>query len=265
MFPLFHITSFIEVHFFGFILVIAWMIFFWLLHKYNTEHGLSKNIFKNISLYTVSIFFWSRIFYIFSDWRNEKYLLINLVEWSGILAFLRGFFITPNYSLSLAGGIFGFLLIFVWYIYTRRANYKKNIDVLVRAFFWAAILGYLGALLGGQIYGIPFDSPFSMLYSDKNSIVPIGSARFPLPVIYIMSCLLGGLLIEKLHKSMTLPDGFLGYVGFGFYGIVLFLFEFTSGTADMFESYFPYLAINQTIGLIFIWFSLVWILKNIKL
>lgn len=265
MFPLFHITSFIEVHFFWLCLVVAWMVFFWLLHKYSSEHGISRNIFKNISLYTLSIFFWSRVFYIFSDWRNEKYIFINLVEWSGILSFLKWFFITPNYSLSLAGGIFGFLIVFIWYIYMKRANYEKNIDVLARSFFWAAIIGYLGALLGGQIYGIPFDSPFSLLYTDKNSIVPIGSARFPLPIIYILSALAGGLIIEKLRKSIALPNGFLWYVGFGFYGVIIFLFEFTSGAADMFESYFPYLAINQTFAVIFIGFSLLWIMKNIKL
>ncbi len=80
MFPLFHIGPYIEVHMFGLSLVIAWAVFFWLLHKYSTEQGISKNIFQNIALYTGSIFFWSRIVYIMTDWRNEKYLFIDLVE-----------------------------------------------------------------------------------------------------------------------------------------------------------------------------------------
>ncbi len=257
MFPLFHIGPYIEVHMFGLALVIAWAVFFWLLHKYSTEQGISKNIFQNIALYTGSIFFWSRIFYILTDWRNEKYLFIDFVEGSGLIDLLRGFFITDNYNLSLAGGLFGFLTIFAWKVHKSRAKVGRNIDVLVRAFLYAGIIGYLGTLLGGQIYGVYFDSFFSLLYTDKNSIVPVGSARFPLPIIYMLICLGGILLIEKIHKTIRVPDGFVGYIGFALFGIGLFLFEFLSGSADMFASYPPYIGVNQIFGLLFAIFGLV--------
>ncbi len=264
MYPLFHITPFIEVHLFGIFLVFAWVIFFWLLHKYSTEHGLSKNIFGDIMSYTLTIFLFWRIFYLLSDWRNEKYIFINLIEWGWILDFIHRFFITENYDLSLAWCIIGFLVIFAWKIYNARVNIKKSIDIISRSFFWAAIVWYTGALLWGQIYGIPFDSIFSILYTNKNSIVPIGSARFPLPSMYIVLSLVWALIIEKLYKTIKLPDGFIGYVGFWFYGACLFLFEFLSGSADMFEAYPPYISINQLLGLGFIIFSLIWILKNTK-
>lgn len=264
MFPLFHITPFIEVHTFWLLLVCAWAVFFWLLHKYSTEHGLSRNIFWDIVSYTVSIFFWSRFFYILTDWRNEKYLFINFVEWSGIFDFLHGFFITENYSLSLAGWIFGFLLVFAWKIYQEHVNIARSIDVLVRAFFWAGIIAYTGTLLGGQIYGVTYDSFFSLLYTNKNSIVPVWSARFPLPLVYMIVCLVGGLMIEKIRKALPLPDGFIGYIGVWFFGIMLFLFEFLSGAADMFASYPPYLWINQIFGLVFVVFSLIWVIRNTK-
>lgn len=57
-------------------------------------------------------------------------------------------------------------------------------DVIVPAFFIAAIIGYIGALFGGQLYGIPFDSPISILYYNKYSIVPFQRELFPLPLIY---------------------------------------------------------------------------------
>ncbi|MFZ2255715.1 MAG: hypothetical protein WAW30_03665 [Patescibacteria group bacterium] len=44
---------------------------------------------------------------------------------------------------------------------------------MVRAFFWAGIIAYTGTLLGGQIYGVTYDSFFSLLYTNKNSIVPV--------------------------------------------------------------------------------------------
>lgn len=265
MFPLFHIGPYIEVHMFGLSLVIAWAVFFWLLQKYGAERGISKTMFQNIALYTASIFFWSRIFYILTDWRNEKYLFIDFIEGSGLIDFLKGFFITDNYNLSLAGGLFGFLTLFAWKIYSTRAKIGRNIDVLVRAFFYAGIIWYFGTLLGGQIYGAYFDSFFSLLYTDKNSIVPVGSARFPLPIIYMIICLCGILLIEKIQRSIRVPDGFIGYIGFGFFGIALFLFEFLSGSADMFASYPPYIGVNQIVGLMFALFGLVWILKSTKI
>ena len=140
MFPLFHITPFIEVHVFGILLVISWIVFFALLHKYALEHALSKNIFRNIVTYTLSMFFWGRMFYIFSDWRNEKYIFINLFEGNGIVRFIHDFFITENYNLTLAGGIFGFLIIFIWNLYNERVNYERSIDIIARSFFWAAII-----------------------------------------------------------------------------------------------------------------------------
>jgi hypothetical protein len=148
--------------------------------------------------------------------------------------------------------MFGFLTIFVWKLYREHVRkIGRNIDVLVRAFFYAGIIGYLGALLGGQIYGVYFDSFFSLLYTNKNSIVPVGSARFPLPIIYMLVCIGGILLIDRIVKTIHVPDGFVGYVGFGLFGIGLFLFEFLSGSADMFASYPPYIGVNQICGLVF--------------
>jgi hypothetical protein len=57
-------------------------------------------------------------------------------------------------------------------------------DALVPAFLIMAGIGYFGALLGGQIYGISFNSMFSIQYTDKNSIVPFQNELFPLPILY---------------------------------------------------------------------------------
>jgi hypothetical protein len=266
MFPLFHIWQFIEVHVFGLFLVASWIVFFWLLHKNSLEHGLSRNIFWNIALYTTSILFWGRLAYIFTDWRNEKYIFIDLIEGGWIFDFLQRFLISENYNFSLAGCIFGFLLIFLWNVYrNKNINFHKGIDVIVRSFFWVGILGYIGALLWGQVYWVYFDSFFSILYTNKNSIVPIWSARFPLPIVYIVACLIGWLLVEKIRKTITVPDGFIGYVGIWFFWLFLFLWEFMSGSSDMFSSFRPYLSLNQLLSLVFISFSLVWIIKNTKI
>jgi len=80
MYPLFYITPAIEVHFFGILLVIAWGVFFLLLSRYSTEQGIIKNIYQDIVPYTLSMFIWGRVVYMLTDWRNEKYIIINFLE-----------------------------------------------------------------------------------------------------------------------------------------------------------------------------------------
>jgi hypothetical protein len=83
-------------------MIFAWGVFFGLLHKYSGENGIAKPVIADVVSFTLGIFFFSRIAYIFTEWRNEKYIFIDLVEDRGILHFLSQFFITDNYNLSLA-------------------------------------------------------------------------------------------------------------------------------------------------------------------
>jgi prolipoprotein diacylglyceryltransferase len=79
--------------------------------------------------------------------------------------------------------VIGFLILFLRKTHTNKPERKKYIDVFVPAFLIAGIGGYLGAFLGGEIYGIGTNGVFSMTYSDKNSIIPFEKA-FPLPLMY---------------------------------------------------------------------------------
>lgn len=132
---------------------------------------------------------------------------------------------------------------------------EVHLDIIVFSFLLAAAVGYTGALLGGQIYGIPFNSMFSILYDNKNSIVPFQNPLFPLPVFYIFAT--GGLYwyLHRLSGKNALPDGFVGYMGMGVYGVILFIFEFLNGSTDMIQSS---LLINMTqlVGLFLIGYSL---------
>jgi hypothetical protein len=89
--------------------VIAWAVFFGLLHIYATRGGFTRHIFSDIISFTLSIFFMSRLTYIFADWRTEGWLIKDLFQNGDIFGFLRQFFITDNYSLSFAGGVIGFI------------------------------------------------------------------------------------------------------------------------------------------------------------
>lgn len=264
MYPLVSIGGIIDIYTFGLCMIIAWCVFFWLLHKYAAEAGMTKHIFSDIVGITLSIFFFSRIIYIFTEWRNEKYLFVDFTEWMGVFHFLKQFFITEDYHLSLAGWIIGWLIIILWKAKKEGKNLEQLIDSIVMAFLISAPIAYFGALLGGQIYGIPFDSFFSISYTDKNSIVPWDIPRFPLPVFYILACVGIVLFLRKLQSRVAHPIGFIGYVGLGIYSSILFLGEFLGASEDMFSSFRPYITLNQIVAVVGIIFSCIWILNRIR-
>ena len=264
MFPTLSIWPFFDIYTFGLCMMVAWAVFFWFLHRFSLENGITKNVFSDVVSFTLSIFFFSRVVYIFTEWRNEKYIFIDLIEWQGVLHFLRQFFITDNYHLSLAWGIFGFFLVLFWKIRKKPHLMEKYLDTVVRAFLMAAPIGYFGALLGGQLYGIPFDSLFSIAYTNKESIVPGDVSRFPLPVIYVLSIVWLVFFLRKLATKDNIPSGLIAYAGMGIYGAIVFLFEFLNSSSDMFSSFPPYLSLNQLVGCLFILIGFLWILRNIK-
>ena len=64
-----------------------------------------------------------------------------------IFSFLKDFFITDNYSLSFAGGVIGFLLVFLYKTWNTPKERPRYWDAIVPSFLIAASIGYIGALL----------------------------------------------------------------------------------------------------------------------
>ncbi len=121
-------------------MILAWAVFFMLLHYFSVRRGLPKHIFDSIIDFTLIIFFFGRIFYILSDWRTEKFLFIDLFENGNIFAFLKQFFITDNYGLSFAGGVIGFLIVFFWKTRDKAKYRPKYWDSIIPAFLVAAAI-----------------------------------------------------------------------------------------------------------------------------
>lgn len=188
---------------------------------------------------------------------------MDLFEKGDIIAFLRQFFITDNYSLSFAGGVVGFLVIFAWKTHTNKKDRPKYWDSIMPAFLIAASVGYIGALLGGQIYGMVMDTFFSITYSNPDSIVPYQNPTFPLPILYSLSALIITFFLYRIDQKISVPEWFLGYMGIGLFGSVLFLGEFLNGASDLFSSRI-YLNITQIIVLGMITYAIIWLLRMMK-
>lgn len=185
MYPTIQIFG-LTIYTFGTLLACTWFLFFVLLHRFSWKHGITKPVFGAIIPFTLSMFFFGRIFYIIREWVEQKFILMELVH-GNILSFLRLFFTPQDYFFSLFGAILGFLLVFFILTEKHKKDRSKYFDAIMGAFLWSALLGYFGAFLGGQVYGVSFHSPFSLLYDHKNSIVNYRTPLFPLPILYLLT------------------------------------------------------------------------------
>lgn len=245
------------------IMACTWILFFILLHRFSLRRGIIKPIFNDIVPFTLAIFFFSRTFHIASDWLNEKFIFMELLS-GNIFSFLHLFFIPQRYTFSLFGAFFGFIVIFFIKTHAQKKDRSRYIDAIMYAFLFSSLLWYIAALFGGQIYGTPFSSPISITYTHVDSIVKDRASLFPLAIFYLFATIGIILSLLRFERKNILPHGFIGYVGMGAYGILLFFWEFLSGgRKDIFYDYFS-LGINQIGAIICILIAISWILRLIQ-
>ncbi len=250
---------------FGTLISMSWLLFITLLHHFSWKEGFTKSIFsdRTLIIFTLAIFFFGRIGYIFSEWRNEQFILKDLMN-GNIIEFLRLFFTPENYHFSLFGWVFGFFMVFFVRTSSMQKDRLRYLDAIVWAFLYSALLGYFATFLWGQIYGIPFHSFISIIYTHKESIVWLRSALFPLPIFYIFWVTLILVFLKTFQRRIQeIPHGFLGFIALWLYSGLLFLGEFLNGSEDMFHSYFA-LDLNQIGACIGIIISFIWIFRNIE-
>ncbi len=262
MYPTIELFS-VKFYTFGFIIACTWLLFFVLLHRFSLKKGILRPIFSDIFTFTLSIFFFSRIFHIMRDWLDEKFILIELFN-GNIGEFLKLFFIPQNYLFSLFGAIVGFTLIFTIKTHFIKKERGRYIDAIMLAFLFSCLLWYFGSLLGGQIYGIPFSSSFSITYDHIDSIVKDRAPLFPLAIFYLI--VTTGILfgIQKFFSKRIFPDGFIGYIGIGAFSLMIFLWEFLDGARkDIFYDFFS-LSLNQLWALLGLIFAILWLLRLIQ-
>ncbi|MBS9783830.1 prolipoprotein diacylglyceryl transferase [Candidatus Gracilibacteria bacterium] len=262
-FPGFFIS---QIYLFGVCMVIAWILFFYGLHRRAIVSGITKHIFRYVTTFTFVIFIGSRLMYVFSQWRTEKFIFQDFLSGSDKFSIFLGKFLfssgTGEYNLSFAGGVIGFLLVFFWLTKSQKKQRIQYFDIIIPAFFIAAIVGYFGAFLGGQIYGVPFESFISLEYKHKYNIVPLQKPLFPLPIFYMIIAIIGAAGSYILSKKI-LPKGFIGAAGLGFFSVMLFLFEFLNGADDTLSSHF-FFNINQFLSIFGILFAFGVFLKIIR-
>lgn len=224
LFPFFDILDGIRIYTFWLTLTLCFFIFLWMLKKLSARFGYKFSFFhSNILWYFLSMFIFSRLFYVISRWNDMKFIE-NPFE----------FFIMSDYNFSLMWALFGFFV--VLYLNTRleKTSIKKYIDGTVLASLLAMVAWYAGAFLWWQVYGRDTNFGIEVLYTHAFTPVPYEVAIFPLWVVYsILAFLLfSGLYILSMFIELK---WFIGYIGIICFSSFLLIFEFFSWKFDIFK------------------------------
>ncbi len=139
-----------------------------------------------------------------------------------------------NYNLSFIGGVIGFIGVLAYKIYRYEQPKEKYIDIVVLSFLFAAVVGYLAAFVGGQIYGRPTLLPIGIIYGNESAI-PYTSSILPLALFYSLGCFFLFSTLYILREIIRIP-GYIGYIGIALYSCFLFIGEFFTGSDDLVRS-----------------------------
>lgn len=244
MYPQIELPFGITVYTFGIALSISFLLFFGMLYKLSGKIGINTNFFiGNVFPFFISSFIFSRLFYLLSEWRD--------VISDG---FLR-FFITSDYHFSLAGGVFGFFLVLIYRLKKHKLELGKYLDIVILAFFFAGIVGYLGAFIGGQVYGKPTTLSFGITYSEPESANPYTSPVIPLALIYAFFCFVYFVVFYIARATFVKIDGLIGYLGIAAFAPVLLIGEFWNGAEDSLKGIF-FLNLTQIMAVVCLLFAI---------
>lgn len=222
MYPFFEITSGTFLYTFGVALTLCFFLFLWNLQRLEKRFAYSFSFFShNIIWFFISIFVFSRLFYVIGRWSDMKFIK-NPFE----------FFIMSEYNFSLFGAIFGFSV--VLFILTRleRSSITRYIDGIVLSFLGVLIVWYIWALFWGQVYGRETNFGIEMVYNNAFTPVPYQVPIFPLPIVYaiVSFCIFSAMYILSLFVHIR---GYIGYIGLLLFSSMVLILESFSGKHDI--------------------------------
>lgn len=224
MYPFFELFSGFYIYTFWISLTVCFFLFLWMLKRLCHRFGINDTFFFNrILWYFLSIFLFSRVFYVMSRWGDFKYMK-DPIE----------FFFMNDYNFSLIGAFFWFFLVLYISVILHNLRSGKYVDVSVLSFLFASIVWYIGAFFGGQIYGKETSYGIEVLYGNAFSPVPYEVPVFPLALVYSMVffILFSALYMLAMFVSVR---GIIGYTGIVLIGAIFMIFETFNGKYDFFK------------------------------
>jgi len=252
MFPKINFFWLFDIYIFWLTIVFCFFAFLWMLKKFSIRFWYDYKFFINSILwYFLSTFFFSRLFYVIANWKDMQHIDNPF-----------SFFIMSDYYFSLYWAIFWFLLVLLFNIKLFKKDIRPYIDWVVLSFLFVAILGYIWALFGGQVYWKITDYWIEIPYTSSSISVDLSWELFPLPIIYALFSFLLFVVLDILSMYIKVR-GLLWYLWLGIFSALVLVFDFLSGKTDMFKISY-WLNFSQILAIIFIIYSFYWIFQIIK-
>jgi prolipoprotein diacylglyceryltransferase len=185
MYPFFEVFPWFYIYTFWLSLTICFFVFLWMLKKLCHRFWINDTFFFNrILWYFLSVFIFSRLFYVISRWNDFKFIKAPLE-----------FFLMSDYNFSLIWAFFWYFLVMFISIVLHSLRSWKYMDVSVLSFLFASVIWYIWAFFGWQVYWKETNFWIEILYTNPFSPVPYEVPVFPLPIVYsivffILFCIL---------------------------------------------------------------------------
>lgn len=240
MFPELYTFTFgdtsVPVMTFGLCLTISFILFYWMLWRLGRKYQINTAFFStNLLVFFLVTFFVSRLAHVL------LYLgLPTKSAYSGEFWF-SSFLLMSDFYFSLGGAIIGFFGTF-YYLFRERDEVDRDdaLDITVISWLFGAAVGYLGAFLGGQTYGIRSESFLSVDYINNPILAEF--PRFPLALIYMFAIIFIFSLtyiIKKLRPERWFAAGVWALL----WGIMWFLGEWwNDASSDNFAYIFGFIS-----------------------
>lgn len=216
MYPFIEINWFL-IYIFWLSITICFFLSVWMLKKLSIRFWFDYIIFKkNVLWFFISVFFFSRLFYVISRWSDLKHIE-NPLE----------FFVMNNYNFSLVWWIFWFFLVLYFLLKIRREKLDNFIYWIVLTFLFVLPIWYIWALLWGQVYWKETFIWLEIMYSHPFTPVPFKVPVFPLPIIYsvMFFILFSALYIMSMYVNYR---AVLWYLWIMIFSCIIFIMEFFS-------------------------------------
>ena len=213
-----------------------------MLKKLTSKYGFDMAIFmNNILWYFISVFVFSRLFYVISKWSDLKYIE-NASE----------FFVATDYDFSLFWAIFWFFIVFFINLKLRREKLVKYIDWIVLSFLLVLSIGFIWALFWGQVYWISTNLWIEIVYNSP--FAPIASTPvFPLAIVYFILFFIEFAVLYILSMYIKVK-WFIGHIWLIVFWLIILIFENFSGKHDVFNNLL-FLNMNQFMAIWIMIFS----------
>lgn len=176
MYPFFELFSWLYIYSFWLSLTIWFFLFLWMLKRLCHRFWINDTFFFNrILWYFLSVFLFSRLFYVIANWSNFKFIKDPLE-----------FFLMSDYNFSLIWAFFGYFLVLYISIILHNLRSWKYVDVSVLSFLFASVIWYIWAFLWWQVYWKETSIWIEILYTNPFSPVPYEVPVFPLAIVYAL-------------------------------------------------------------------------------